>query len=72
MKGEEELKRHIASYYQNLFTSSGGQEQNELLRHVRTAVTSEMNEYLLSRWNAGCVFQEILGFCGPKSAGGSA
>lgn len=42
----EEDKAEIQSFYQNLYTSQGGNDMNKLLEHVPVKVTPEMNLFL--------------------------
>jgi hypothetical protein len=46
VEGEQNLRSLIASYYQNLFTSSAGTRESELLEAVPSVVTPEMNSFL--------------------------
>jgi hypothetical protein len=44
--GERELGPFITNHYKSLFMSSAGEVNNELLQHVKTCVTPEMNDSL--------------------------
>jgi hypothetical protein len=46
VEGDENLRTFIANYYQNLFTSSAGTREAELLESIPSVVTSEMNSFL--------------------------
>lgn len=40
----------VAEYYQSLFESHAGQRVEELLQHVPTRVTDEMNNHLMGEY----------------------
>jgi gas vesicle protein len=47
---KEQLKNHIADYFYNLFSSSAGQNIEEILQVVPTKVNSGMNEILCAEY----------------------
>jgi hypothetical protein len=51
VEGEEDLRTFIARYYQDLFTSSAGTREAELLESVPSVVTPEMNSFLRKPFN---------------------
>ena len=47
----EQLKEHIANYFFSIFSSTTGQNNEEVLRVIQPRVTSQMNEILCSEYS---------------------
>ena len=46
MEGEEEIGKIITDHYKSLFMSSAGIANDEVLSHMHTSVTHDMNSRL--------------------------
>jgi hypothetical protein len=55
VESEEELGAYISNFYKSLFISSAGPNNDELLQHIPSVVTHEMNEQL----NRPCIEVEV-------------
>jgi hypothetical protein len=55
VESEEELGAYISNFYKSLFVSSAGPNNDELLQHIPSVVTHEMNEQL----NRPCTKVEV-------------
>jgi hypothetical protein len=65
----ERLKLFVANHYQNLFTSHAGNHCDEVLWCVRTRVSHEMNESLLTPFTSEEVFVALESIGDLKAPG---
>jgi hypothetical protein len=65
----ERLKLFVANHYQNLFMSHAGNQCHEVLRCVRTRVSLEMNESLLTPFTSEEVFVALESIGDLKAPG---
>jgi hypothetical protein len=65
----ERLKLFVANHYQNLFMSHAGNHCDEVLRCVRTCVSHEMNESLLTPFTSEEVFVALESIGDLKAPG---
>jgi hypothetical protein len=65
---EEEgaMKELVTNYFLNLFSSNAGQRMEELLNHIGSRVTPEMNELLCKEFNAFEVKEALDNISGLK------
>lgn len=65
----DEGKVEILSFYQNLYTSQGGHDMSEILRHVPVKVSPQMNELLDKPFEAQEVREALFQMAPSKAPG---
>jgi hypothetical protein len=69
VEGEEKLKEHVENYFLNLFTSTAGPNNEELLQVVTPRVSKEMNESLCAEYTEEEVKEAMFNIGDLKAPG---